>query len=502
MAVPRDGGGLPRFGQGKGSGVGDAFGQQPVGRSVLIGFAITVVVLLGNAAASYRATLKLVENERLVAHTHQVIGEVEELVSSVKDAETGHRGFLVTGEAAFLGPYDAAPAEIEQHQQALDRLLADNPDQLRRLVDLNAKIAGKRLEMARVLDVYSAGGFEAARRTVSAGVGKNLMDDVRRISAEMIDHEEALLAVRARESAESGRNAYITLAVATGLTLGLVILVFSLIRRDAQTRAKVEFALRAANEELEERVRERTIEIERANLELERSNRELQDFAFVASHDLQEPLRKIQAFGDRLRMKYAEQLGDGADYLSRMQSAAGRMHALINDLLTFSRVTSKAQPFVPVNLATVATEVVSDLEARIDQTGGRVEVGDLPEIEADPTQMRQLFQNLLGNALKFHRPDAAPVVKVHGATRDGTFTLEISDNGIGFEEKYLDRIFTPFQRLHSRQEYEGTGMGLAVCRKIVERHGGTITARSAPDAGTTFRVELPVEQTQGARTSE
>ena len=231
---------------------------------------------------------------------------------------------------------------------------------------------------------------------------------------------------------------------------------------------------------------------------LEQSNRELQDFASVASHDLQEPLRKIQAFGDRLQTKYSAQLGEtGLDYLARMQNAASRMQTLINDLLSFSRVTTRAKPFEPIDLERIAQEVVSDLEIRIEQTSGRVEIEALPIIDADPVQIRQLFQNLIGNALKFHKPDEAPVVRVIGSLVNGNAgvcEIMITDNGIGFDEKYLDRIFTIFQRLHGRSEYEGTGVGLAVCRKIAERHGGTITAKSQPQQGTTFIVALPSHQ--------
>jgi PAS domain S-box-containing protein len=237
---------------------------------------------------------------------------------------------------------------------------------------------------------------------------------------------------------------------------------------------------------------------------LESSNRELQDFASVASHDLQEPLRKIQAFGDRLKTRHGDALGDGGrDYLERMQNAAGRMQTLINDLLTFSRVTTKAQPFVTVDLAEVTAGVVSDLEARVERSGGRVESGGMASIEADPLQMRQLLQNLIGNALKFHRPGEPPLVKVwceRAESGEGELCrLHVSDNGIGFDEKYLDRIFTVFQRLHGRQTYEGTGVGLAVCRRIAERHGGSITARSEPGRGSTFVVTLPATQHRGER---
>ncbi|HEY0157004.1 MAG TPA: ATP-binding protein [Thermoanaerobaculia bacterium] len=234
-------------------------------------------------------------------------------------------------------------------------------------------------------------------------------------------------------------------------------------------------------------------ELRDAMTRLEQSNRELEDFAYVASHDLQEPLRKIQAFGDLLKSKHAAALDAQArDYIERMQSAANRMQVLINDLLSFSRVTTKAQPFVRVELARVASEVVKDLEARIQQTGGRVTIGPMPVIEADPTQMRQLFQNLAGNALKFHNPGVPPEVEISGEIVDGRCRITVSDNGIGFEEKHADRIFTMFERLHARAKYEGTGIGLAICRKIAERHGGEIRAHGKPGEGATFVVTLPV----------
>ena len=277
--------------------------------------------------------------------------------------------------------------------------------------------------------------------------------------------------------------------------------------------------------------------------ELTRSNAELQQFASIASHDLQEPLRKIQAFGDQLKTKYNQALTEqGQDYVQRMQNAAGRMQTLINDLLTLSRITTKAQPFVPVDLAQVVQEVLSDLEVRVQESNAQVEVGSLPTIDADPLQMRQLLQNLIGNALKFHKTIEPPRVRVysqvlqgeeqHSALEtmlpanvpslttvglgwiepppeqmDGQLSgnsatpkrcqIMVEDNGIGFDEKYLDRIFNVFQRLHGRSAYEGTGMGLAICRKIAERHSGSLTAKSTPGQGATFIVTLPIQQRKG-----
>ena len=277
---------------------------------------------------------------------------------------------------------------------------------------------------------------------------------------------------------------------------------------DAKTSAARKLELEAINRELRSEISRRKRaeqELKEFAQRLERSNNELQNFASIASHDLQEPLRKVQAFGDRLKSKHGAALNEEAkDYLDRMQNAAGRMQTLIDDLLTLSRITIQAKPFVPVDLQVVANEVLADLEVLIEKTKGQVEVGELATIDADPTQMRQLLQNLIGNALKFSRPDVPPTVKITGQIINQTdisqstggaasiYRLTVADNGIGFDEKNAERIFKVFQRLHGRSEYEGTGIGLAVCRKIAERHNGSIAAQSVPGEGATFTVDLPI----------
>lgn len=257
--------------------------------------------------------------------------------------------------------------------------------------------------------------------------------------------------------------------------------------------------LKNLNQSLEQRVAERTAE-------LESRNRELQEFAYVASHDLQEPLRKVSSFSDLILAEYGDVVGEEGHYfLERIQGATRRMASLIQDLLAYSRVTTRAGRFRRVDLNLVTEEVLNDLQFRIDETRGNVKVGRLPEIDADAVQMRQLLQNLIGNALKFHRPDVPPVVEVTARTEgeseaDQMLVLEVRDNGIGFQEQYADRIFAPFQRLHGRDSYEGTGIGLAICRRIAERHNGTITARSTPGQGSVFTVRVPVRQAEGSGT--
>ena len=236
---------------------------------------------------------------------------------------------------------------------------------------------------------------------------------------------------------------------------------------------------------------------------LQETNKELEKFAYVASHDLQEPLRKILMFGDRLNAMYLEELDQkGQDYLNRIMASSKRLKMLIQDLLTLSRVNKSRDKFMPVDLTEIAQEVVFDLDSRIVETSGRVEVEPLASIPADPVQIHQLLQNLIGNALKFHREDVAPVVKVYGSYKtlevsNGTgnrqvYELCVEDNGIGFAANLAERIFEPFERLHGRSNYEGTGMGTTICKKIVQRHGGTIKAQGVPNQGACFTVMLPV----------
>ncbi len=275
------------------------------------------------------------------------------------------------------------------------------------------------------------------------------------------------------------------------------------ITRDITELKRAQEDLRRAKEEVELRVQERTAE-------LEQKNRELQDFAFIASHDLREPLRKIQAFGDLVMARTRGSKDElEHDYIRRMQSAAARMRVLLDSLLTYSRLSTQGKSLAKINPAELIQTAISDLEIRIRETGASVEIGDLPpQVEGDDSQLVQVFENLLGNALKFHKDGEPPQIRIYSrfientATGGGEHEIYVEDNGIGFDAKYLDKIFLPFQRLHGRSEYEGVGMGLAICRKIVEGHGGTITARSTPGRGSVFIVRLPGSQTQGERKSQ
>ncbi|MCX4244381.1 sensor histidine kinase [Paraliomyxa miuraensis] len=247
-----------------------------------------------------------------------------------------------------------------------------------------------------------------------------------------------------------------------------------------------------AQYELQARLDAKAIALEHANRALERSNASLAQFAYIASHDLQEPLRKIRAFGDRIQASQRARLEPKyADYLDRMVNAAGRMSTLISDLLMYSRVHSSPSSLDAVDPSTILTSVVDDLEISITEAQATVSVDPVPgRVLGDQTRLRQLFQNLLSNALKFRREGVVPEISVSAALDRGYLAITVRDNGIGFDPRYADRIFKPFQRLHTRAEYPGTGIGLAVCHEIAVRHGGSLSVESKPGEGSAFTVRL------------
>jgi PAS domain S-box-containing protein len=278
----------------------------------------------------------------------------------------------------------------------------------------------------------------------------------------------------------------------------------TVLNRDARGRvATVLFIAQDITSELENQ-----LNLEEKIRDLDRSNKELEEFAYVASHDMNEPLRKITTFIERLENKYKAELGaDGKLYLTRISASVENMRHLIDTLLEFSRTARSNQPFVPVDLNGIAKEVQTDLELKIEETAATLRIAVLPVIEAIPSQMKQLFDNLLNNSIKFRKAGVHPVISVrclqltrrqkeqyHLDTANTWFRIDFADNGIGFEPEYNERIFQIFQRLHGKSEFPGSGIGLAICKKIIDQHKGLIYATGKPDNGATFTVILPEHQ--------
>ncbi len=729
----------------------------------------TLFAVLVNAFIGSFTIEKISQAAEAIEEAHSRIGEFTLLISDIKDAETGQRGFVVTGDEEYLAPYFVSETDVPARILQLERITAHSPDQQQRLREIRQLYDIKLAEMKRVITVRNAEGFESARLIVMGGEGKSTMDALRLKINEAIAEENSLLRTQEVEARALNRTAHVIIIAAAVLAIGIVLAAASMVRSEFRRRMRAHDSLKAAKEQietaytnmrqseslfrslaesmpqkvwmckpdgaaeyfnrrwykytgltpeqcigdgwlaalypedrersaarwahsiltgepyeieyrlvrhdgvvhwflgrgtaardeqgaivrwlgtstdiddnkrlsenLERTVQERTaalteqrtfldailnnvnegivacdshgrllfnratqemhgleasalpvdewakhyslyeadgvtplpeeqiplrralkgeqvhdaemiirpvsgperflvcsgqplvnssgrtfgavvsmrdmtarraaeLELQESARLLQASNEELEKFAYIASHDLQEPLRKIQAFGDRLGKKAREHLdADNQDSLNRILDASGRMRRLIDDLLAFSRVSTKTKPFELVNLNTVLAEVRSVFALRLEESQGRLHHGEMPQVLGDESQLRQLFQNLIGNAMKFARNGVPPEITITATPlselpadaepaselEDG-WRITIRDNGIGFDQQYANRIFELFQRLHGRQQFEGTGLGLAISKKIVNRHGGTIQARGEPGHGATFIIDWP-----------
>jgi signal transduction histidine kinase len=446
----------------------------------------------------------------------------QDLSLALVNQETGVRGFALTGDDSYLGPYRDGVAAEAAALVVLGDHLAAQPDTASRVDAVERAAQAWRVGYAEPVIAAGAGAGAPA-----PGVGKELFDGLRAPSRDLntvLDVER----LQARDGLNSAAVALrwmgmgIALVMAAflaltawGLRRGVLEPVSVLagrvrevvsgdVRKEVRATGPREIvelgqdvdamrayisrevdALQEVNERLDEQARE-----------LERSNRDLEQFAYVASHDLQEPLRKVSSFCQLLQRRYGGKLDDRADqYIEFAVDGAQRMQRLINDLLTFSRVGRTTSSFEPVDLREIGLAAAAQLETSRAELDGEIVVGDLPQVHGDAALLRQLLLNLLGNGLKFHRPGIPPVVRVDAARVGEQWEITVVDNGIGIEPEYADKIFVIFQRLHGREVFSGTGIGLALAKKIVEFHGGRIWLDTAPrdEPGTAIRFTLPVE---------
>lgn len=466
-----------------------------------IAFAFIIVIIGINASLAFRTVENLSERHRSITNTGNTIVAIKDLHQSILAAKNAQRGYLLTKDEAYLAKYRQALKVLNMRIAAVRAMNTEDPAQAQRIERILSlsELQVEQLQLA--VSLWLKGSESEAVKLALSEDGRDLHRRLGELFEDMEAQEFSSQSksysqlMRAQE--DSRTLFFVFLSISCLLLVGVLLLLKSNLSRERQYRQVLE--QRAT--ELEENVRERTQELTLYSEELKRSNRELEDFAFVASHDLQEPLRKIRAFASRIENHYHDKLDDkGKDYLQRMNNAAERMSSLIQDLLEFSRIKTRGREFSTVDLSKVVNAVIDDLEVAIENSQATVEIEPLPKIEADASQMTQLFINLLSNAIKFRNPNAPPAIQISYRKINHDLNgidiecheIKVNDNGIGFEQIYADRIFMPFQRLYAREEYEGTGIGLAVCRRIVERHGGKISVISAPGEGSEFTLLLPL----------
>ncbi|MCZ8530517.1 sensor histidine kinase [Alteromonas sp. PRIM-21] len=474
---------------------------------------LVVVIIVVMTANSFYVVSTLNDLSALEARlftTNRVINAVNRLHVAVLRVESGQRGYMLTDDEEYLTDYTETLGVIGELMDEVEvsSFSSDIDEQSVRIEELLYLTKAKINEVIKVVELIKEGKQKEAIKLVESDKGIDLYRRFEELFREIDASERGMQGTHLANLMSLRRDSVNTLIISSATTLLLVIAVFLLLKINSREHEKYQADLESVNEDLENRIEERTQELSLYSDELARSNRELEDFAFVASHDLQEPLRKIRAFGNRLESGYTDVIDErGRDYLARMLNAAERMSMLISDLLAFSRVSTRGKDFSEVSLDNVIQSVLDDLEIAIDEKSAQIEVSEnMPIVRGDKTQLEQLFLNLISNALKFQSEGITPVVKItlqevsEEDTQDIIMSEEydwikitVADNGIGFDQSFAEKIFAPFQRLHGRSEYKGTGIGLAVCRRIVERHNGQITATSAQGHGATFTIIVPVD---------
>lgn len=447
-------------------------------RGLTLAFVVGLVLLLVlGLLRAHNADRRMAAVEATFRHL-EVNDALGDFLSALKDAEGGQRGFLLTGDRAFLMPYDTAQTEVPRNLARLRALAEDDPRLNTQVSTLAGLSDDKMAELRATLDLTAAGRTDEALALVRAGRGRELMEQIRRETHLFVAQEENRAAGR-RAKLERRRRVeeWLEPAVVV-LALGLLIGTFvSLLRQFARTR-RAEAGLRESH------------------VKLEVANEELRSFAYSVAHDLRAPLRAINGFAGVLNEDHAAQLdADARRVLERITANGTRMSQLIDDLLALARVS--AREFQPrrIEMAGLVREVCAELVGGLERAPETVELsvsGELPPAAGDPSMIRQVWVNLLANALKFTRGRAPARIEIGGTSAGADFvTYFVRDNGAGFNMKYLGRLFAPFQRLHQADEFEGTGIGLALVKRIVQRHGGAVWAEGTEGQGALFAFTLP-----------
>jgi signal transduction histidine kinase len=446
------------------------FKQRPV--NILLGVALGIVLLI--FVSSYSTFRSYFRASDLREQSLLTLDVIQNLLLQLTDAETAQRGYLLTGKDSYLEPLQTPVSKIPELLSRLRALRAVAHPDLKAMDRLQELIKLKVDELGSTLAVRRSKGEAAALMIVNTDKGKKTMDEIRRLCAEMTYQENTLLRAREASLVAGTRRSVAVLMAGTILTLILVAGSGWLTSQAMQKRLESEARLIDSVKQLNA------------------SNRELEQFAYVASHDLQEPLRMVSNYCQLLGRRYKGRLDqDANEFIEFAVSGAQRMQKLIDDLLAYSRVGSRVGKPVRTSVDVCFRDVLKNLEALVTETGAVITHDPFPEVDVDPNQLMQLLQNLIGNGIKFSGKNTPPKIHVSVENKETEWLFGVRDQGIGIAPEYFDRIFVIFQRLHSKHEYPGTGIGLAICKKIVDAYGGTIWVESTPGQGSTFYFTLP-----------
>jgi signal transduction histidine kinase len=473
---------------------------------VIAGIGTALLIFISIGLLSYQRLLRARDDVFWVTHTHIVLETLETVQASVISAETNQRGFLLTDDETYLSAYNDSLAKARLGLRDVRQLTVDNPIQQKSLDAIEPLVKQRFGLLADVVQTRQKGGLDAAVDSIKSGAGKRAMNQLDGAISAMEDREHTLLAQRTKTADASTAQARHVIVVGYTLSFFFLFLAGAMIFQEMERRRVAEEEIRGLNANLEVRVTERTAELAFSNSELHartadlaRSNNELQQFAYVASHDLQEPLRMVASFTQLLAKRYNDKLDDDArEFIHYAVDGATRLQTLIGDLLTYSRVGTQAKALKPTNCDAALDRVLASLKLAIQDSGTTIVRDPLPTVLADEVQLCQLFQNLLTNAMKFHS-DRPPRIHIFAEQHDDTWHISVRDNGIGIAPEHTERIWIIFQRLHTKQEYPGTGIGLAICKKIAERHGGHISVQPSPGGGSTFTFTIPIYEYEFAR---
>ncbi|MEI7895861.1 MAG: CHASE3 domain-containing protein [bacterium] len=452
-------------------------------------FSLILIIIVG--VVSLYSINDLEEHTALVKQTQEIQTNLSILLSAITDAETGQRGFVISGDERFLEPYKQSGPKIFNSIHILEDLVSDS-FQKTRLNAVAPLIIRRNVSIQSIIRIRNIKGFQAAEKEISNGQGRQIQDSIRFKIHDMQVYENFLLKERAEKADKSIMFAKVIIISSIVLMILFICFSFFITYVGFSKLRKAETDINNLNETLEQHVAERTSQLVVINKELKFHLSELEQFSYVSNHDLQEPLRTINQFIQLFYEKYAGTLDeDGEKYIEFISKSAVRMNLLVKSLLDYS-LLGKSSTTALVDCNKIVELVLGDLDESIKGNSAKMTIRELPSVNGFETELRLLFQNLIGNAIKYHKPGIVPEIQISAENHEKEWLFSIKDNGIGIDKKHNEKIFIIFQRLHNRYEFEGSGIGLAHCKKIVELHGGKIWVESNIEGGSTFKFTIPL----------